>query len=58
MTGLSEITIEDMDYDFSKVPYAPIFASGLEDKIKSNDFQSKIDDFIEKTYEIYADCLL
>lgn len=55
LTGLSEITIEDIDYDFSKVPYAPIFASGLEDKIKSNDFQSKIDDFIEKTYEIYAD---
>ena len=55
LTGLSEISIEGVDYDFSKVPYAPIFASGLEDKIKSNDFQSKIDDFIEKTYEIYAD---
>ncbi|MBN2285488.1 MAG: hypothetical protein JXQ26_07960 [Tissierellales bacterium] len=55
LTGLSEISVEEIEYDFSKVMYAPIFASGLEEKIKSNDFQSKIDEFIEKTYEIYAD---
>lgn len=55
LTGLYEISVEEIDYDFSKVMYAPIFASGLEEKIKSNDFQSKIDEFIEKTYEIYDD---
>ena len=55
LTGLSTIPLEEIDYDFSTVLYAPVYASGLEDKIRSNDFQSKIDAFIDKTYEIYKD---
>ena len=54
LMSLNSININENDYDFSHISYADIYDASLIEKIKTDDFQNSINDFLNKSDEIYS----
>lgn len=52
--NLVNIMPEDIIYDFSNIKYVQIFDDSVLKKIRSEEFQTKIDQYLDKCDEIYA----
>lgn len=55
LLNIKKLVNETMEYECANIKYASIFDDTVIKKIKSQEFQDKIDDFILKSDEIYAD---
>jgi len=54
LLNINEFDIESINFDFSNIQYTSIFDDAVLKKIKSDNFQEKIRDFLIKSDEIYA----
>lgn len=55
LQNLDDFEIISIDYDFEKIKYSNIFYNSVLKKIESDGFQSKIQDYLVKSDEIYAE---
>jgi ABC-type phosphate/phosphonate transport system ATPase subunit len=53
LLNINTFNFDDIEYDFSNICYSIIFNDSALKKIKLESFQSKIRDFISRSYEIY-----
>lgn len=54
LLNLNKIEAQNISTDFSNISYASIFDDSVLKKIRSEEFQTKIDEYINKCDEIYA----
>jgi hypothetical protein len=54
LLNINEFDIESINFDFNNIQYTSIFDDAVLKKIKSDNFQEKISDFLVKSDEIYA----
>ncbi|NLC92631.1 MAG: hypothetical protein GX677_04100 [Treponema sp.] len=55
LLNIDEFDVSEIEVDFRNVQYSSIFEEQVLKKIRSSEFQNKIDEFIIKSDEIYAD---
>lgn len=55
LLNIKKLSEKALEYECSGVVYSSIFDEAVMKKIKSNKFQEKIDDFIQKSDEIYSE---
>lgn len=55
LLNIDKFDVSSIEVDFRNVQYSNIFEEQVLKKIRSSEFQSKIDEFIIKSDEIYAD---
>jgi len=54
LLNLNNIDLEDLDYDYSDIIYSQIYDDSVIRKIKSDEFQEKISQYLDKSDEIYS----
>lgn len=54
LQNLENFEIEQLNYDFSLIKYSDIFDDGVLKKIKTDNFQEKIKEYLNKSNEIYS----
>jgi hypothetical protein len=55
LLNLKQFNVERIDYDYSNIQYSIVFSDSALKKIKSETFQSKIKEFLNKSDEIYKE---
>jgi energy-coupling factor transporter ATP-binding protein EcfA2 len=55
LININQFNIDEVDYDFSDVQYSTVLNDSALKKIKSNEFQSKINEFLNKSEEVYQE---
>jgi len=55
LLNIGAIDFSTITYDYSNIQYSSIFDVSVIKKIKSEDFQSKINDFLSKSDEVYQE---
>lgn len=55
LLNIEDLHLKSVEYECADVAYTSIFDESVIKKILTSDFQEKIDDFVEKSNEIYSD---
>ena len=54
LLNLNNINLDNIDYDYSNIQYSDIFDESVIRKIRTYEFQSKINQYLSKSDEIYS----
>lgn len=54
LLNLNNINLQDLDYDYSEINYSQIYDDSVMRKIKSDEFQEKINQYLDRSDEIYS----
>ncbi len=55
LQNLEKLKIDELENDFSQIKHSDIFDDGILKKIKTDNFQEKIKEYLNKSDKIYAD---